>query len=117
MTEISVVLERDALTPGDAITGTVAWKADHVNVIGINLIWFTQGKGDIDHNTVESLSVPNPSGFGSQRFSFDAPESPYSFSGKLLSLIWAVEVFLEPGGASDRREFTLSPNGIEVVLA
>ncbi len=116
MSEIRVALEKEALTPGETIAGTVTWKAGQVDAIRINLIWYTQGKGDMDHHTVESQSVPHPSSFGSHRFSFNLPESPYSFSGKLLSLIWAVEVFLEPSDESDRREFTLSPNGREVVL-
>lgn len=116
MSEIRIALEKKALSPSESLSGTATWKAAQVDAIRINLIWYTHGKGDMDHHIVESQSVPHPSSSGSHRFSFNLPESPYSFSGKLLSLLWAVEVFLEPSDESDRCEFTLSPNGREVVL-
>src|ERR1043166_4380135 len=44
------------------------------------------------------------------------PESPYSFSGKLISLVWALELVAEPSKEVIRREFVLAPGGEEVRL-
>jgi hypothetical protein len=44
------------------------------------------------------------------------PEGPYSFSGKLISLIWALELACSPGSETVRREITVSPTGHEIVL-
>ncbi len=38
-----------------------------------------------------------------------APRSPYSFSGKLISLIWALELVALPGREAARTEITLAP--------
>ena len=45
------------------------------------------------------------------------PAGPYSFSGRLISLIWALELVAEPGNHVARVEITLGPDGQEVVLA
>jgi hypothetical protein len=44
------------------------------------------------------------------------PLAPYSFSGKLISLIWGLELVLEPSQETARFEFTLSPTGEEIML-
>ena len=46
----------------------------------------------------------------------EEPEAPHSFSGALISLIWAVELLVEPGGLSERIEITVSPTGEEILL-
>ena len=48
---------------------------------------------------------------------FVLPPAPYSFSGKLISLIWAVEVVAEGIKEASRLEFTLSPDGREITLS
>lgn len=116
MSSISVSFEATSYRPGDAISGTVNWQAAQADSVEIRLFWFTRGKGDTDHHTVDSVQLASPGSSGSHRFSFKLPDSPYSFSGKLISLVWAIEAFLEPSEEVDRREFTLSPNGREVVL-
>jgi hypothetical protein len=50
-------------------------------------------------------------------FRLRLPSGPYSFSGKLISLIWALEVVAEPGADAGRQDITLSPTGRELVIA
>ncbi len=116
MSDISIQLEETALRPGESVRGTVRWSAAHVDSVEISVVWFTNGKGDMNHHTADSLTVSAPATTGTQNFSFKLPESPYSFSGKLVSLVWAIEAVLSPDEESERCEFTLSPNGREVVL-
>jgi hypothetical protein len=49
-------------------------------------------------------------------FRFKLPDSPYSFSGKLVSLAWAIEAVAQPGERSARAEIVIAPGGKEVRL-
>ena len=64
----------------------------------ISLLWHTEGKGTEDVEVVEQINVEDPPITGSHDFSFRVPDFPWSFSGTLISLIWAVEASLDPGG-------------------
>jgi hypothetical protein len=49
-------------------------------------------------------------------FSLQLPEGPYSFSGKLISLAWALELVAEPGSRASRIEITVSPTRREILI-
>ncbi len=84
--------------------------------IEIRLFWYTKGKGTEDAQIVAAtLIVPNVQQ-GSQEFNFILPKHPYSFSGKLISLIWAIEFIVEPSVESVRKEFVMAPNAIEILI-
>jgi len=51
-----------------------------------------------------------------REFRFRLPEGPYSFSGKLISLLWAIEVVASPGDMAGRAGIVVSPSGREVVI-
>jgi len=121
MAELSIKTEFDnlAYTPGDVLRGEVAWKVDLVeNSDGgeIRLFYYTSGKGTRDVETIASQSVDIRVEQGSQAFEFQLPGGPYSFSGKLVSLIWAVEFQVLESEETERLEFVLSPNGVEIDL-
>jgi hypothetical protein len=111
---------RDGVTafhPGDEIEGTVRWRLDPPpQSLEVRLFWYTQGKGDQDVGVVATLPLAGPGIEDRRSFRFQLPVGPYSFSGKLISLLWAIEAVAEPGSASERCEITVSPTGQEVVL-
>ena len=78
------------------------------------LFWFTRGKGTEDVDVVATEPVPAPGAHGERRVRFTLPDAPYSFSGRLISLIWAVELVADSTAA--RWEFVLAPEGREIVL-
>ena len=78
------------------------------------LFWFTRGKGTEDAGVVATELVPAPAAHGEHRVRFTLPEAPYSFSGRLISLIWAVELSADHTAA--RWEFVLAPEGREILL-
>ena len=80
----------------------------------IRLFWFTRGKGTEDVGVVATERVPAPGGNGEHRVRFTLPDAPYSFSGGLISLIWAVELVADETAA--RWEFVLAPEGREILL-
>jgi hypothetical protein len=78
------------------------------------LFWFTRGKGTEDVGIVATEEVPAAGADGEHRLRFTLPEAPYSFSGRLISLVWAVELVADETAA--RWEFVLAPDGREILL-
>ena len=112
---------RTAYRPGEAVEGTVSWSLDPtddaVGSVDVHLLWFTRGKGDRDSKVVATERLEEaPSGSGRREFRLRLPAAPYSVSGKLVSIVWAVEVVLSPTDRAERTEITMSPSGREVLL-
>lgn len=103
--------------PGCEILGSARWRIDRpVRHAEVRLLWFTRGKGTEDLKVVESQPVANPAAEQEVQFRFRIPNGPHSFSGKLISLLWAVELFIKPGSLSKRVEFVAAPGGKEIIL-
>lgn len=121
MAELSIKTELDnlAYTPGEMLRGEVGWTVDLIknsNGGEIRLFYYTSGKGTRDVETIATHSVDIGTELGSRKFEFQLPGGPYSFSGKLVSLIWAVEFQVLESDETERLEFVLSPNGEEIDL-
>lgn len=103
--------------PGESFSGTASWSLDApAKHVDIRLFWYTEGRGTQDVAVVDSLRVEAPQASDRRDFLFTLPAQPYSFSGRLISLHWAVEVVAEPSGEAQRFGFTLSPTGRTVLL-
>ena len=107
---------RTALEPGQTVVGEASWQVDRAKSVQVRLFWYTAGKGTRDVQIVDSKPIAEPAPNGQTSFSLQLPDQPYSFSGKLISLIWAVELVIEPGDHSARAEFVMGPGGREVTL-
>ena len=119
MEKLSIILEQDkaAFAPRETIRGTVRWSLDAgIRHLELSLFWYTTGKGTRDVGVIETRKFDEPGAVGWKDFSFTLPDGPYSFSGKLISLLWALELTGFPGSETVRHEITLSPTGKEIVL-
>lgn len=106
-----------AFRPGDDIEGTVRWRLDQPpRSVELRLFWYTEGKGDQDVGVVETLPLADPAQEDHRSFRFRLPPGPFTFSGKLISLVWAIEAVAEPGDQTGRLEITVSPTGREILL-
>lgn len=106
-----------AFRPGEAIAGAVLWELPGAPELAeVRLVWFTRGKGTEDGATVETVKLDAPPAADTREFSFAAPNGPYSFSGTLIALIWAIEFVAKPGSAFERIEITIAPEGREILL-
>lgn len=106
-----------AFAPGEMISGAAEWRCERApKSAEVRLSWYTQGKGTEDAAVVKTIEFPSPLAEDLRPFSFPAPVAPYSFSGKLISLLWAVEVVLQPGNRCERIELIVAPERREVVL-
>jgi hypothetical protein len=109
--------ERTSFQPGEELLGAAAWKcAQPPKAVEVRLLWFTRGRGTQDASVVDCRRFDQPQSEQAQPFEFRLPDAPHSFSGKLISLTWAVEIVLEPGKDSARAEFVLAPDGKEILL-
>ena len=112
----TITLPKTDFVPGETIRGTVSWQAtQEMRLAEVRLFWQTRGKGSCDVGVVavESLDLPCPA--DQREFSFVAPHAPPGFSGRLISLVWGVELVLEPEGSASR-DIVIAPGGKEISL-
>jgi hypothetical protein len=108
--------DRRAFKPRDTLAGRVSWDVARAMSAELRLFWFTRGKGTEDVGLVESLAFADTRATDQRQFRFILPREPYSVSGTLLSIVWALELIVEPGSEVERREFVLSPTEREIVI-
>jgi hypothetical protein len=119
MSELKILVrdERRNFRPGETVEGVAGWRLDDPpKSVELRLFWFTRGKGTEDVGVVNQINFPSPQIEEGRRFSFTLPAEPFSFSGQLISLIWALELVVEPGDISTRVELVMSPTGEEILL-
>lgn len=115
--EIGLRENRTGYRPGDELSGAATWKLEKpAEAIEIRLGWLTAGKGTPDSQIVDTRRLERPALESVESFTFTLPAEPYSFSGQLITLTWAVEVVVLPGEESARAGFVLSPTGQEIIL-
>ena len=119
MNELPIEMDGDRrwFLPGESLSGRVSWRLeDDAEAIELRLFWFTSGKGTEDVAIVESVRIEAAGKAGNREFSFSLPTGPYSFSGSLITLSWALELVTLPEGATERIEFVMAPTPVEVRL-
>lgn len=120
MEELIQVETNDGTTsfrPGETVEGTVRWQfPEPPEAIELRLFWSTTGKGDQDLEVVQTVPFGNPGAQDRRTFRVRLPEGPYSFSGKLITLAWALEAVALPGEKAGSLAITVSPTGEEIRL-
>jgi hypothetical protein len=119
MTELAIQMagNRTAFRPGEPMAGAVSWTLDTLaERVELRLFWYTRGKGTAATEVVEVVRFEKPQLHEKRQFQVTAPDGPYSFSGKLISLVWALELVVRPGKLCHTQGIVISPNGAEVEL-
>lgn len=116
MIKIELAKHEASFVPAESIAGTVNWSEAEGTSLEVRLIWYTVGKGDRDFELVASHLVSNFQPSGREQFTFVAPTRPQSFSGKHISLQWAIEAIIFPDQTSERVNLTISNSGAEIIL-
>ena len=102
--------------PGEVISGTVSWHLEGAKSVELRLLWYTEGKGDRDSRLVTTVELAHPGENEVRPFNLRLPEGPFSFSGKLISLVWTLEAVAAPGSRAAHLDITVSPTGREILL-
>jgi hypothetical protein len=114
---LTVAGTRRAYAPGEVIEGVASWRLDAPPAsVELRLFWYTKGKGTRDVGIAQLVSFQTSGPVGEEPFRVVAPQGPPSFSGRLISLQWALELVIEPGSLAERVELTIAPEGLEIVL-
>ena len=101
--------------PGERVDGTASWHLDaDAEALELRLFWYTSGKGSQDVGIVRVLRTERPDTSGFREFSIRVPEAPYSFSGKLITLAWGIELVAVPSGETERLDILIGPRPVEV---
>ena len=126
MAELHIHTELDNLSfvPGERLRGHVEWtglppsERPDKDKAELRLFHYTSGKGTRDIDIIDKIDFDSPATSARQEFEFRLPDGPPSFSGKLISLIWALELIIEIDGEefTEHLEFQLTPTGAEIDL-
>jgi len=114
---ITIQLDRadTSYVPGEPVTGRVSWRLGEApKRVIVRLLWHTSGKGSRDTGVAEELTWEPVSPQEERAFSFAGLDGPYSFSGRLITVNWLVEVVAKGTREQAELGFTLSPTGEEV---
>ena len=107
---------RSAFVPGEIVEVDAEWQlAEPAREVELRLVWSTAGIGARDLEVV-GRRVIGAGASGRGRHTLQLPESPYSFSGKLISLLWSLELIVDGGRCSTRVGLVIAPERREVVI-
>jgi hypothetical protein len=80
--------------PGETLAGTImlhGMRQDELKSVAVQVLWFTEGKGDRDEGVVYSDELDLRGG-PDFPFSLILPPLPLSYHGHLLKIHWCVRV-------------------------
>ncbi|MCP4898582.1 MAG: hypothetical protein GY906_16540 [bacterium] len=113
--KLNLVEDKMWFEPGASLQGQVAWSFDsEPDRLELRLFWYTEGRGTQDISIIDSKVLEEPGLNGSMELTFRIPEGPYSFSGKLITLKWAIEAISEPENLVERIELLIGPRPVEI---
>ena len=115
--ELTLIDPAPCYRPGETVRGTVNWQLEESpRSIEARLLWYTQGKGTTDMQVVAVEPSPQLLPAGQWRFALKIPpRAVRSYTGQLLSIVWAVEVVAEKKLAFTRQDIVVLPTGAAVV--
>ena len=119
MDKISIELKdgKTSYNPGEKIRGELEWElAQEVPEITINIFWYTEGIGEQDSEVAKTEVIKAPLQSDRQGFEIDLPVAPYSYSGQITALKWAIEATAMKDKVKDVKEFSITPGNREIIL-
>lgn len=109
---LDVTCEATTCRPGEVLRGSVRWTAlEPPRLLVAQLVWRTEGKGDQDTAVAARQEWPAPGPAGTEEFALTVPPGPLSYHGKLISVLWVLEVATERPDSLHQTEITVSPAG------
>ena len=109
---LSLQDDRKKFSPGEKLCGVAEWtlSTETQGDVHVHLLWHTEGKGSKDAEVIESISKSVSGLQGSMEFEWQLPQSPYSYQGTLLSIVWEVELLFDGIDEVERLAFELRPS-------
>ncbi len=112
-----VLPNRTSFEPGEEIEILIAWGLSELpKSLEARLVWSTIGRGTQDLEIAQVTPVFPEEASGQERLTITLPDAPYSCSGKLVSILWGLELVALPSEESTREEIVIAPQGREVMI-
>ena len=109
--------DKKEFLPASSLSGVVEWTdVSTDDTINVTLLWYTSGRGTEHIELCDAVVELTDRHTGTSQFSFQLPPFPYSFSGKLITVTWAVEARTTRDATFVRLEFVMAPEGKEIHL-
>ena len=111
--------KRSAFEPGETIEALCVWQAEAgeaLDRLELRVFWRTKGRGDTDVRVVKGHGIEDPERSGSMTVEIELPASPYSFTSKLITMQWGLELVAFPTEESKSRRLVIAPEGQPVEL-
>ena len=97
-----------AFSAGETVEGSVTWRTDRVTSASIRLCWRTEGKGTQDVGLHAETVFDAPRDMDQRSFKFVLPKGPLSYDGKLIAIIWGLELKVLPGKQIENLDIVVS---------
>lgn len=105
----TITIDRKDLRPFESVAGRVAWSLEkEPRGLELRLCWFTRGYGSEESMTIASLPLGDAAR-GERAFSFELPDQPWSVKGRMVTIVWALEVVAERSGGLALEEIVVAP--------
>jgi hypothetical protein len=80
--------------PNGRVEGVVSWDpASAPAWLELRLVWHTEGKGTREVMVVGRVPLTDVRVANQRTFSFTLPAMPYTYHGRILSIMWSVDLF------------------------
>lgn len=107
----TIELESESVVPFGTLRGVLRWQGpERPPSLELRVFWMTRGRGTEELEVVSAMPV-SLAPDGTSPFSIKLPGLPWSFSGQLISLSWAIELVDDQGEGCGIANFVLSPDG------
>ena len=108
--ELTLEDGRIGFEPGARLTGVAAWSAPSPpRGMELRLSWAMHGRGGRDFKIAGTIPLPAPAASERRPFILTLPEGPYSFRGRLLALVWTLELVALPGEEKTHLDLIVAP--------
>ncbi len=106
--------------PGEVVGIQTRWDFESPpDAIEVRLVWHIERLSEEKPSWIvipDKSRIENPDAQGDHACQMALPEMPFSFSGKLISLRWGVEVVALPFLEATRLDISVSPDRRSVML-
>ncbi|HEX3902273.1 MAG TPA: hypothetical protein VH853_05430 [Polyangia bacterium] len=110
--ELTLEQGRTAFEPGARVAGVAVWSTPiPPRGMELRLSWAIHGRGGRDYKIADSIALPDPAAAERRAFFLTLPPAPYSFRGKMLTLVWSLELVALPGEEKARVDLVVAPGG------
>lgn len=119
MSEMTISIEnkKTGYLPGEELRGSIEWDLpQEAKKVELILFWYTAGEGNRETEIVHEQDFDVTRQKDRHDFKIRLPEAPYSFSGKLFSISWCLELSSDTDKKAVREEIVISHTGDKIIL-